>query len=389
VKLPLIPVLKHVTWLTAGLLVVGLVLTSQATDRPPAMSSAPSSDSSALAATSPLSGFSTMFGEITSPIGGNAFWPSLAQFNRWMGRKVDVIGDYMDVGDTWASIDGEGPSHLRADASQIVKNPGTLLELAVPMLPAARCPQDPWKSAANAAIDTSCLREGAAGDFDQYFKILARKLVTLGLGHTIIRLGWESNGDWYPWSEYLDENAFIGYWQQIVTTMRSVTGSHFLFDWNGATGTLGNGKYAITAYPGDAYVDFLGADFYDQGKTLSVMFTGDHQLDWLASFALAHNKLISIGEWGLQAPAGSSFAPHDLSGTPGGDDPAWVQDMYNFSQNPANRLGLVVDFNQGGSPVLCDIGSGTNPCADMFPNAIATLKATFGQMPPGRLPSGW
>jgi len=388
VKLPLIAVLKHVTWLTAGLLVVGLVLTSQATDRLPTRSSGSSTDPSALAATSSLSGFSTMFGEITSPIGGNDFWPSVAQFNRWMGRKVDVIGDYMDVGDTWASIDGEGPSHLRADASQIVKNPGILLELAVPMLPVARCPQDPWQSAAKAAIDTSCLREGAAGDFDQYFKILARKLVTLGLVHTIIRLGWESNGDWYPWSEYLDESAFIQYWQQIVTTMRAVTGSHFLFDWNGATGTLNNGNYAITAYPGDAYVDFLGADFYDQGSTLSVMFTGDHQLDWLASFALAHNKLISIGEWGLVAAGNTG-----LGTSPGGDDPAWIQDMYNFAVNPADRLGMVVYFNQNPtntfSAVFCGQDYGQTFCLDNFPNAIATLKATFGQMPPGSLPSGW
>jgi hypothetical protein len=388
VKLALSAVLKHLTRLTAGLLVVGLVLTSQATDRRPTRSSGSSTGPSALAATSPLSGFSTMFGEITSPIAGNDFWPSVAQFNRWMGRKVDVIGDYMDVGYTWASIDGEGPNHLRADASQIVKNPGILLELAVPMLPAARCPQDPWKSAANAAIDTSCLREGAAGDFDQYFKILARKLVTLGLVHTIIRLGWESNGDWYPWSEYLDESAFIQYWQQIVTTMRAVTGSHFLFDWNGATGTLDNGHYAITAYPGNAYVDFLGGDFYDHGDTLGIMFTGDHELDWLASFAAAHNKLISIPEWGLQAGPGT-FAHEDLSGTPGGDDPAWIQDMYNFSQNPANRLGLVVDFNAGGSPMFCGVGSGANQCAELFPKAIGTLMDTFARMPPGRLPRGW
>jgi hypothetical protein len=330
-----------------------------------------------------------MFGEITSPIGGNDYWPSVAQFNSWMGRNVDVIGDYMNDGGDWCNIDGTCANDLTDDASQIAANPGTLLELGVPMLPNDTYPFDPYNSASSAATDTQGLEDGAAGNFNSYFQTLAQNLVADGLGHTIIRLGWESNGDWYPWSEYLDESAFIGYWQQIVTTMRGVTGSHFLFDWNGATGTLDNGNYAITSYPGDAYVDFLGGDFYDVNNTLGTMFTGDHQLDWLASFALAHNKLISLGEWGLQAPAGSLFAPYELSGAPGGDDPAWVQDMYNFSQNPANRLGLVMDFNQGGSPVLCDIDSGTNPCADMFPNAIATLKATFGQMPPGSLPSGW
>jgi hypothetical protein len=329
-----------------------------------------------------------MFGEITSPIGGNDYWPSVSQFNSWMGRNVDVIGDYMNDGGDWCNIDGDCENNLSDDAAQIAANPGTLLELSVPMLPTNSYPFDPYNSASSATTDTQGLEDGAAGDFNSYFQTLAQNLVGDGLGNSVIRLGWESNGDWYPWSEYLNESAFIQYWQQIVTTMRAVTGSHFLFDWNGATGTLNNGNYAITAYPGDAYVDFLGADFYDQGSTLSVMFTGDHQLDWLASFALAHNKLISIGEWGLVAAGNTG-----LGTSPGGDDPAWIQDMYNFAVNPADRLGMVVYFNQNPtntfSAVFCGQDYGQTFCLDNFPNAIATLKATFGQMPPGSLPSGW
>ncbi len=233
---------------------------------------------------------------------------------------------------------------LAGDASQIAANPGTLLELAVPMLPTSSYPQDPYNSASSAATDAQGLEDGAAGNFNSYFQTLAQNLVADGLGNTIIRLGWESNGDWYPWSEYLNEGAFVQYWQQVVTTMRAVPGSHFLFDWNGATGTLNNGNYAITAYPGDAYVDFLGGDFYDEGDTLGVMFTGDHQLDWLASFALAHNKLISIGEWGLQAPAGSLFASVRPTRGPGwrrpGLGPGYVQLFAEPGQPAGPRNGL-------------------------------------------------
>jgi hypothetical protein len=330
-----------------------------------------------------------MFGEITSPIGGNAWWPSVAQFSSWMGRNIDVIGDYMNLGGTWDTIDGDGPSDLYADAAQIAANPGLMLELSVPMLPQGTYPLDPYSSSSVAATDTSGLQDGAAGNFNSYWTILGENLVADGLGNTIIRLGEESNGDWAPWSAYLDESAFAEYFDQVVTTMRAVPGSNFLFDFNGATGLLPNGDPAMNSYPGDNYVNFIGGDYYDAGTALSVMYTGNHQLDWLASFALAHNKLISIGEWGLQAGPGTFAASEDLPGTPSGDDPAWVQDMYNFSQNPANRLGLVMDFNEGGSPMLCGMGSGANQCAELFPNAIVTLLATFGKMPPGRLPSGW
>ena len=40
----------------------------------------------------------------------------------------------------------------------------------------------------------------------------------------IIRPGWEFNGGWFPWAANGQAAAFIGYWQQIVNTMRSVPG---------------------------------------------------------------------------------------------------------------------------------------------------------------------
>jgi len=331
--------------------------------------------------------FSTMVGEITSPIQGNAWWPSEAQFSSWMGRKVDVIGDYMNLGGTWGYIDGDSSSDLSADAGQISANPGTLLELSVPMLPSSTYPLNPQGSSSITATDTSGLEDGAAGDFDTYYQTLAQNLINDDLSNTIIRLGEESNGGWAPWSCYLDESAFVQYFDNVVTTMKSVSGENFLFDFNGATGVLPNGDSSMNCYPGNNYVNFIGGDYYDASNAISIMYTGTNQLDALASFCVANNKLIDIGEFGLVAAGNTG-----LGADPGGDDPAWFQDIYNFAINPADRLGIVTYFNQSPSGADSAIVSelpGNAYNLEYFPTAIPEFLNTFGKLPPGKLPAGW
>ena len=82
--------------------------------------------------------------------------------------------------------------------------------------------------------------------------------------NAILRLGWEFNGNWFPWSvgSSTDAANFVAFWRQIVTTMRAVPGEKFKFLWNP------NGPSPTTyrpdqAYPGNAYVDYVGTDVYD------------------------------------------------------------------------------------------------------------------------------
>jgi hypothetical protein len=67
--------------------------------------------------------------------------------------------------------------------------------------------------------------------------------------------------------------------------------------------------------------------------------------------------------------------------------------MYNFAVNPADRLGLLLYFNEtptnGMSGIFCGQDYGQTYCDDMFPNSVTTWLNTFGKMPPGELPSGW
>ena len=61
------------------------------------------------------------------------------------------------------------------------------------------------------------------------------------------------------------EADFGGYFDQIVTAMRSVAGEKFQFVWNPDVGAFAEAGYNVTlAYPGNAYVNVIGVDAYDE-----------------------------------------------------------------------------------------------------------------------------
>ena len=150
------------------------------------------------------------------------------------------------------------------------------------------------------------LTDGAAGDYNSYFLTLAQDMVAGGQGSSIVRIGWEFNGGWFPWAANGQAAAFIGYWQQIVNTMRSVPGQDFKFEWNPTAGDLGVGNLA-NYYPGSGYVDSVGLDVYDQNWAVypgaaaefANIETMGFGLDWLSSFATAQGKqmVLPSGDW--------------------------------------------------------------------------------------------
>jgi len=165
---------------------------------------------------------------------------------------------------------------------------------------------------------SSALVAAAAGVDNQRFYQLGELLVRDGLSNTVINLSREMNGWWYAWSLWhappSELDAFILAWRQVVTTMRSVPGEHFKFLW-----TLYPGAATATeAWPGSAYVDYVGTDIFDwHGRpdgtyphTASgaldwalrwqeAMTATPGGLDWTARFSALTGKPIIIPEWGL------------------------------------------------------------------------------------------
>ncbi|CAM5489577.1 hypothetical protein SGLAM104S_06543 [Streptomyces glaucescens] len=143
------------------------------------------------------------------------------------------------------------------------------------------------------------LRQGAAGRFDHHFRALAERLVALRVPDTVLVLGWEMNGTTYTHRCGPDPESWKKYWNRIVTTMRSVPGQAFRFDF-----TPSRGKDAVAwteCYPGDDVVDIVGMDSYDQpaGMSFDEQVSEPYGLRRHVEFAAQHGKAISYPEWGL------------------------------------------------------------------------------------------
>ena len=215
----------------------------------------------------------------------------------------------------WSDWDNPWPTKIVSDGwdAWLAASPEHQLVLYLPLVPNS---VSPTGTPTNTAWEANC----ASGAYDQYAVTLGENLVAAGAGNSVIRLGAEFNGNWE--NDFLGNPSDANYstelanwaecFQNEVTAMRSVTGAHFLFDWSPNTCTT-NIPLA-EAYPGNAYVDIIGADFYDEDcQTLktaaeegwSELYTIDpsiqNSMAGLVAFAKAENKPLSIPEWGETA----------------------------------------------------------------------------------------
>lgn len=275
--------------------------------------------------------------------GGNP--TGVAEFERWTGTDVGWALDFLPSS-SWTAI--ESPQWFaRAWAPSRYRT-----VYSIPLIP-----------------DTGgTLADGASGTYDTHFATLAQALVEHGEADAVLRLGWEFNGGWYRWSAASDPAAFAAYWRRIVTTMRSVPGAAFQFDWSPVLGT--GAVPAERAYPGDAYVDYIGLDAYDQDwypgwqqpvQRWQNLLTQPHGLRWHRDFAAAHGKPMTFPEWGL------AIRP---DGHGGGDDPYFIQKMHDWiaANNVAYALYFEFDAPDGSHRLMT--GS--------FPQAAAKFRELFG-----------
>ncbi|GAA3820426.1 glycoside hydrolase family 26 protein [Streptomyces phyllanthi] len=215
----------------------------------------------------------------------------MALLSRWLGGAQLRVGHTYLPGDRWSNIEG-APRFLDAWAKWRRARSDRILVLNVPML----------ERNEQRLTDTqvrALLRRGAAGEFDAHYRRLAQRLVGLRVPDTVIVLGWEMNGITYSHRCGPDPQSWKAYWNRIVTAMRAVPGQRFRFDF-----TPSRGRDAVPwteCYPGDATVDIIGMDAYDQPRGLSFdqQVAEPYGLQKHVDFAKEHGKPISYPEWGL------------------------------------------------------------------------------------------
>jgi Glycosyl hydrolase family 26 len=290
-------------------------------------------------------------GASSVPLGDYAGWVNasgIATFGSETNTHPTLATDYLDRTDGWAAMDNGGGEGGWTGT-------GYRLVLGVPILPGV-----------------GTLAQGATGAYNQYFATLAQNLVAEGQGNAILRLGWEFNGDWYPWSVANNTDAanFAAFWIQIVNTMRAVPGAQFQFLWNPNLG--GTTSWSLTAaYPGNAYVDYIGSDVYDEywgtpqtpQNSWSNILTQSWGLNWLVSFAASEGKPIAIPEWSVCIRSDG----HGL-----GDDPYFINQFANWVATNNVAFTNIFSFNDTAGGQDNDITDGN------FPNALAAFKTDFG-----------
>ena len=260
--------------------------------------------------------------------GDTATGERVERFGAWRGAPVDAVTMYPAV-ESWETIRGSD-WHVRTFA-----NTPAMLSYGLPLLPQSSGSQ---------------LSDVADGHHDDVVLGIATLLVNEGRPRSIVRVGWEANGSWFPWNATKDTaETYKLAFRRVVQVMRSVA-PDLIFDFDIGCGVQLRGQQerldALTQlYPGDDVVDLIGCDTYDWHGTKAV-----DEATWaktirpadapgvadVADFARLRGKGLTFPEWGLASPAEGGA----------GDNPYFIKKMRGFFEDNADILLLESYFSE-------------------------------------------
>ena len=192
----------------------------------------------------------------------------------------------------------------------------------------------------NGANEGISVREIRQGRTDAYIRAYARDVREYGKPVLLTLFNGEFNADWW-WAVSPRANGrlttadFVQAWRRVVDIFRAVGATNVSWAWvvNGYPADPSQqpqidrdiGAY----YPGDDYVDWVGADVYDVGTP--------NWLDGPYAFAVAHSKPVWIGEFAIR---------HEWSSTAPSQWGAWLKATFDyFESHPAVRAISYFNYN--------------------------------------------
>jgi hypothetical protein len=263
-----------------------------------------------------------------------------AMVDEQLGGRLRDAFDFLPYG-TWTTL--TDPSWLADDW----RGSSFDLILGVPMLPTAG----------------GTLAEGAAGQFDGQFAGLAERLVADGLGGSTLLVGWQPDDPGTPWSVGSTAAAadYVAFWDRIESTMATVAGAHFVFEWDAGDARTSPIRPTET-YPGDAAVGVVATDAFDTGyrnlpatAQWTALLGQPYGPAWTADFAAAHHKPMALAMWGAVPVAAGG----------GGDNPTFAVQLLRWA-----AAAHLVDC------VLWDYGDWATMSGD-FPATAAAVRQWF------------
>jgi hypothetical protein len=176
---------------------------------------------------------------------------------------------------------------------------------------------EPWNPGDGAVQPAYTLDAITAGNHDAHIANWAQGV--RAFGHAVfLRFAHEMNGNWYPWGTKGGNNGntaqdYIDAWRHVWLAFEAQGVDNVTWVW--CPNRPFTGSTVISSlYPGDAYVDWLGLDAYNQGTEngsswLSVLTTFEQGLSELR--AVNSVKPLMICETGCSEQGGSKSAWFD------------------------------------------------------------------------------
>lgn len=192
---------------------------------------------------------------------------------------------------------------------------------------------EPWDPTKGVDQPDFQLKKIINGSYDAYIKTTAENIRSYGKP-IFLRFAHEMNASWYPWSGEVNQNTpkdYIAAWRHVYALFSTIGVKNVTWVWSPNTQADTLEKY----YPGDKYVDWVGLDGYNWGKTkpgktwqsFSEIFLDDYLT--ITSFT---KKPVMIAE----------MASTELNGSKHN----WIEDAYE-NQIPNNfpQVTAVIWFN--------------------------------------------
>lgn len=193
-------------------------------------------------------------------------------------------------------------------------------------------------TAENGGITTKNIASGA---LDGYIRQYARDLKGFGNPVLIRLFGGEFNGSWWYGQSPRANPAlrpadFVSAWRRVVDIFRQVGAANVSFAWIAnvypSTPVRWVDPDIAAYYPGDTYVDWIGADIED--------FSAPTWLDPIYAFATSHAKPFFVAEFGLRFD-GSTLTP--------AQDQAWLGAMFDYFESHPD-IKAINYFNYNARP---------------------------------------
>ncbi|WP_283611384.1 glycoside hydrolase family 26 protein [Mycolicibacterium poriferae] len=189
---------------------------------------------------------------------------------------------------------------------------------------------EPWRGPSS-GISPSVMSQVNAGVHDSHIRRWARRLRDTGTT-VYLRFGHEFNGHWYPWSPTGGTSAatFVEVWRRLHRLFSQEEAHTVRWMWS-PNAVSESGAPLAQWYPGDDYVDAIGVDGYNWGRSQ----TWSHWVgpDELFEPALDEIAVLAPGKPILVAEVGCSEA--------GGSKPDWITALIEFLSQRVEVTGMV------------------------------------------------